>query len=116
MSGLAVLVDPTGATLDPSVVHQVARAIHEHVGRAPTCWDAGSVVMLRVTPAPAPVTSADGATVVVDGRLDDTESLVAALGQTLRADLRHGPDELAAAARLRWGERFLDHLLGTSPW
>ncbi|MCC6381085.1 MAG: 7-cyano-7-deazaguanine synthase [Dehalococcoidia bacterium] len=120
MSGILAVVDLRGDAVDVEAVRPQLDAIAHRGDRAPVLWAGGPVALghvnLPTTPEAEhevlPATYDGRYWITWDGRLDNREALARVL------DCRPGPGEVVtdaqyvAAAYVRWGADFVDHLLG----
>jgi len=121
MSGIAGIVRFVGAPLDPQHIHTMTDAMVHRGPDGITHWQQGSVAlgqcMLHTTPESLtehqPLLSNDGALVLVmDGRVDNWETLRKNL-KSKAIVLRDNSDaELVLQAYILWGEDCLAHIEG----
>ncbi len=120
MSGIFGLFRLDGGAVAPDELERQARALaHRGPDRSKILPD-GSVglghVLNRITQEDAfdaqPLTDPSGVALTADLRLDNRETLAAALGIPAEALARLPDSALLLRAYLRWGEDCIDHLLG----
>jgi asparagine synthase (glutamine-hydrolysing) len=117
MSGFAAILQTNGAAIDPRLLHHTINVAPFDSGRAQLWTDEG--VGLCAAPLDSPHVQPHSfarntrLSIVMDGRLDDRETLVRRLDAELGRPFTAASDvELVLGAYERWGADCVSHLLG----